>query len=231
MQSASPTPRPTLIDGSVNGKISTVLSTSKGAVRPGVTGWILPVALATETVTCTPLSTAEYETLNCAELTPRGMTIDVGLRLPLGCVPDVSDAVRLSWVSVLNVAPAGVRVTVSVNLLPAATSTSGTASPPPRVALSVDAAAEMPLGAGAPVPLAGLAAAIVAPTSTAHTSTIRNKRIRTMAADLAMTTPPHSNAVRVRSFAGHSNAVKIARQMCGVDDPPFIRHSFRPGTF
>ena len=147
---------------------------------PGVTRLILPVDLATETVTCTPLSTAEYETLNCAELTPRGMTIDAGLRLPPGWAPDASDAVRLSLVSVLNVAPAGVRVTVRVNVAPRRHEHRRDGSPPPRVELSVDAAAEMPVGAGAAVAPAGIVAAIAAPMSTAQASTIRNKWVRTI---------------------------------------------------
>src|SRR6266487_2617253 len=132
------------------------------------------------------------------------MTIDAGLRLPPGWAPDASDAVRLSLVSVLNVAPAGVRVTVRVNGLPAATSTAGTA--PPRAELSVEAAAEMPVGAGAAVAPAGIVAVIVAPMSTAQASTIHNKRVGTMAADLAMATRS-PKAVRVRSFARHSSAV------------------------
>ena len=116
------------------------------------------------------------------------MTIDAGLRLPPGCARDASDAVRLRFVSVLNVAPAGVRVTVRVNWLPAATSTAGTPRPP-RVELSVEAAAEMPVGAGAAVAPAGIVAAIAAPMSTAQASAIRNKWIRTITANLGMTTP------------------------------------------
>ena len=110
--------------------------------------------------------------------------------------------------SVLNVAPAGVRVTVRVNVAPRRHEHCRDGVAPPRVELSVEAAAEMPVGAGAAVAPAGIVAAIAAPISTAQANTIRNKWVRDDRSRSGHDDTLPAKAVCVRSFARRSSAVK-----------------------
>src|SRR5215475_6460207 len=144
-QALLPTPTPLPNCGLPFASGRTVESTSNGSVIP-LSPLSFPFAI-TDAVSRTPLSTAEYETENDWLDTFCGKVICDGLKLPRGLPPAARVGVRLSGVSLLNTAPSGVRLTVSVNVAPACTRTAGTAPPPPKPSLSVDATAVMPVGA------------------------------------------------------------------------------------
>jgi hypothetical protein len=94
------------------------ITTSIGSLDPGST---TGGAESAEAVIVTPLSGAEYETVNDLLVTPAGITTDDGAMVPLGGPPEMSDGVRLIVVDCAKTAPDGTRLTVMSNGSPGET--------------------------------------------------------------------------------------------------------------
>ena len=129
--------------------------------------------------TMTPLSTAEYVTVEVSDVWPAGRTTWPRLSKPLGVAPPTSETSRAKVASWLNTAPDGVSVSNKViGVMPAWARTPGTA--PLRPACVVAKVTVTPVGVMAPLapPLACAVDGASSSATTASSAQIKLNRRR-----------------------------------------------------